>query len=94
MRVTPKEQAFLLAVAGATIYICWNCRITPSTIILIVILSAFLFACVCPGMESFLESTKPSTIHDAGILGPNLFDCMNLIGNSAKDGYHYADPKN
>jgi hypothetical protein len=59
MRATLHEQLFLLAVTGIVIYLCWNCRIAPSTIILIAVVCAFLFVCACPGMEAFAEVTRP-----------------------------------
>jgi hypothetical protein len=98
MRATVAEQIFLLAVAGIVTYMCWNCRIAPSTIILIVVVGAFLFACTCPGMEAFAEVDGPTTIDyatlmDAGVVRPNVFNCANTIGNTAEESYMYADQK-
>ena len=96
MRATLHEQLFLLGVAGVVSYICWNCRIASSTIILIVVLCAFLFACVCPGMESFAEGPSVainySTLMDAGVIRPSVFNCASTIGNTAEESYMYADP--
>ena len=98
MRASLHEQLFFLAIAGAVIYLCWNCRIAPSTIIFIVVVIAFLFACVCPGMEAFAEVSGPSTIEydelvAAGVIRPNVFNCASGIGNTAEESYKYADPK-
>jgi hypothetical protein len=98
MRATFHEQLFLLAVAGIVTYMCWKCRIASSTIILIVVVSAFLFACTCPGMEAFAEVAGPTAINydtllDAGIVRTNVFNCASSIGNTAEQGYKYADPK-
>jgi hypothetical protein len=91
MRATLQEQVFLLGVAGIVSYLCWNCRIASSTLVLIVILGAFLFACVCPGLESFTE--KATTLADGGIYQTNVFNCMDLIGTTGEQNYLYALPK-
>ncbi len=97
MRATFHEQLFLLAIAGIVIYLCWNCRIAPSTIIFLVVVGVFLFACVCPGMEAFAEVEGPTidynTLMDAGVVRPNVFNCASTIGNTAEENYIYADPK-
>ena len=93
------DQVFLLAIATAITYLCWNCRIAPSTIVLLVVVGAFLFACVCPGMEAFAEVEGPTIAIDydalmnAGVVRPNVFNCASAIGSTAEQSYLYADPK-
>ncbi len=99
MRATVQDQLFLLAIAGAILYLCWNCRITPSTILLLVIIGAFAVACIYPGTEAFAEVEGPTiavnydTLIDAGVIRPNVFNCASTIGNTAEQSYMYADPK-
>lgn len=72
----------------ATIVICWNCKIHPSLLVLLVVLGLGL--CTCYVREAFQEepsvpiAINNETLAAAGIVRPNVFNCANQIGVTAE----------
>ncbi len=80
-------------------YICWNCRISRSMIVLITILGIAIYGLEAfPGREYFAEvapgpSFSTDDLFKAGVVRSSVFNCASLIGRTPEQNVIYANPQ-
>jgi hypothetical protein len=84
----------LLVIFMIAVYICWNCVVKQSTIILVIVLGIAIYSMAHPGTEKFEESPTISTdaLASAGVVPTSLFNCATEIGKTAEMNYIFAEP--
>ncbi len=74
------DALLFLVLLMIAVYICWNCEINRSSVILIVLLGISVYVMANPGTEQFLDSLTISDLHTAGIKRPSIINLTPKLG--------------
>lgn len=84
------DALLFLVIFMIAIYICWNCEINQSSLLLVILLGVAIIVLANPGTEQFLDNLTIADLNTAGFKRPSLMNLTPKIGVSPEMSWIFA----